>query len=97
MVVARRVGPDRRDRRRPGYRAGVAMRIENCVIITSKDSRIEMTAEELRYFFAGNRVVDHDALATALPAGAPFPLAPSGDEDPAAAEPGHGGPVAEPG
>ena len=63
------------------------MRIENCVIITSKDSRIEMTAEELRFFFAGNRVVDRDEFMGLPPADAPLAVPASSDQDAAAAEP----------
>lgn len=62
------------------------MRIENCVIITSKDSRIEMTADELRHFFAGNCVVDRDHIADALPT--PTAVQPSGDQDATAAKSG---------
>lgn len=64
------------------------MRIENCVIITSKDSRIEMTADELRHFFAGNRIVYQEPGADVSPSPASRVPAPSGDQDAAGAEPG---------
>ena len=47
------------------------MRIENCLIIASKDSIIEMTSEELRHFFAGNKVITEMPSDVALIGGVP--------------------------
>ena len=64
------------------------MRIENCVIITSKDSLIEMTADELRHLFAGNCIVDRDQIKEVLSATTPTTAARSRDQDAALAQPG---------